>query len=683
MKPSSDRTRSGDTQSGRAHRSRLSFDAFDERRDPRPDVQDFDHVVASAISRRGFLGVLAVGSGAAAMGTGTFLSTLAGTVEASEVTGATASRFGFEPIPIATDGTVHVPGGYRWQVLASWGQPLFSDVPAFDPATGGTAESQARSFGENTDGMELFAIGGRQVLAVNHEYVNPDVNLVAAAAAAREAAEAAAREAQANAEAGSGTETDATAVDAVVEVLPRSLEEVRKLQYAQGVSVVEVAEGEDGWSVVTDSPFNRRITHLTPMRIAGPAAGHELLKTGADPDGTSVLGTMNNCGSGRTPWGTYLTCEENFNGYFGSTDPEASLPEAFARYGIEAESRYAYEQFDERFDVSKNPNEPNRFGYIVEIDPSDASSTPVKRTAMGRFKHENAAAVLARDGRVVVYMGDDERGEFLYKYVSRQPYVPGGDTDTLLDDGQLFVARFDDDTSGQWLALTPEATGMGAAEILIHTRMAASAVGATTMDRPEWVAVNPVAAEAYCALTNNKNRGIEPNAGGDPTPVGGPNPREANNFGQIVRWYPTDDDHAAERFEWDLYVMAGNPEVFDDAYAGSANVHAGNLFNSPDCIQLDSTGLLWIQTDGDDGNEEEFAGMGNNQMLVGDPATGEIVRFLTGPNGCEVTGLTWSSDRRTMFVGIQHPGGTFPDGIEGMPRSSIIAVKREDNELLA
>ena len=655
--------------------SRLSFDDFDEARDPRPDEQDFDRVVAAAISRRGFLGVLAMGSGAAAMGTGTLLSTFASHADASSALGA-GSRFGFEPIGIATDFTVHVPEGYSWQVLASWGQPLFPDAPEFDPATGGTAASQARSFGENTDGMELFSIGGHQVLAVNHEYVNPEINLVAASRAAREAAMAAAR-------AGSGGETDATSVDAEVEVMPTSPEEVLKLQNAQGVTVMEVVEGADGWSVVKDSPFNRRITQNTPMRIAGPAAGHELLRTSADPDGTSVLGTMNNCGSGRTPWGTYLTCEENFNGYFGATDETTSLPEAFTRYGIEAESRYAYERFDERFDLSRNPNEPNRFGWIVEIDPSNAASTPVKRTALGRFKHENAASVLARDGRVVVYLGDDERGEFLYKYVSTNPYVPGGDTDSLLDDGQLYVAMFDDDMSGRWIALTPEATGMEAADILIHSRMAGSAVGATTMDRPEWVAVNPVAVEAYCALTNNRNRGLEPNAGGDPTPAGGPNPREANNFGQIVRWYPTDDDHASEAFAWDLYVMAGNPEVFDDAYAGSENVNAGNLFNSPDGMQFDSTGLLWIQTDGDDGNEGEFAGMGNNQMLVGDPATGEIVRFLTGPKGGEVTGLTWSADRRTMFVGMQHPGGTFPDGIEGMPRSSIVAVRREDGARLA
>ncbi len=667
--------------------SRLSFDEFDEQRNPRPDIQAFDGVVESAISRRGFLGVIAFGSGAAAMGTGTLLSTLASTAEAASSAAATSSRFGFEPIEIATDYTVHVPEGYSWQVLASWGQPLFSDAPAFDNATGGTAESQARAFGENTDGMELFSIGDHQVLAINHEYVNPEINLPAAAAVAQEKADAErARliaEAEKQSEAGSGGETDATAVDVEVVVVPTNAEEVLKLQNAQGITVMEVTEGDAGWSVVTDSPFNRRITTNSEMRIAGPAAGHEMLKTSADPDGNKSLGTMNNCGSGRTPWGTYLTCEENFNGYFGSTDPEMAMPEAFVRYGIEAESVYAFEQYDERFDVSKNPNEPNRFGWIVEIDPSDASSTPVKRTAMGRFKHENAETVLAPDGRVVVYLGDDERGEYLYKYISTNAYVEGEDTEGLLDDGQLFVAKFNDDMSGEWLALTPEATGMEAAEILIHTRMAASAVGGTTMDRPEWVAANPVDVEVYCALTNNKNRGIEPNAGGDPTPVGGPNPREANNFGQIVRWFPTNEDHADDGFEWDLYVMAGNPGQFDDAYAGSENVNAGNLFNSPDGMNFDSTGLLWIQTDGDDSNEGEFEGMGNNQMLIGDPATGEIVRFLTGPKGSEVTGLTWSADRRTAFVGIQHPGGSFPDGDDKLPRSSIIAVKREDNASLA
>ncbi|MGR3499321.1 MAG: PhoX family protein [Limimaricola soesokkakensis] len=618
--------------------NKISWDELDELRRPTPETTDFDRVVEAAVSRRGFLsGLVAFGSGAAVMGSGL--------LKGSTALAQGASRFAFTPIAAQTDFTVHVPDGYEWKTLASWGDPLFSDAPAFDPVTGTTVEGQARAFGENTDGMELFSIDGREVIAVNHEYANLDINL---------------------------PQND--------EGAPVSTDDVRKIQDAQGVAVFEVTEGENGWEIVIDSPYNRRITHNTPMRIAGPAAGHDLLKTEADPTGTEALGTFNNCGAGRTPWGTYLTCEENFNGYFGSTEPAFERPEGFARYGIELESGYDYEKFDPRFDISKTPNEPNRAGYVVEIDPADASSTPVKRTALGRFKHENAEVTLAADNRVVVYLGDDERGEFLYRYVSNGTYEEGGDSSTLLDDGQLYVAKFHEDGTGEWLALTPEATGMDRAMIHIHTRQAASAVGATTMDRPEWVAVNPLKAEAYCALTNNKNRAVKPNAGGDETPASGPNPRAENNYGQIVRWRPAGEDHAADGFDWDLYVMAGNPEVHDDAYAGSGNVTPGNMFNSPDGMKFDSQGMLWIQTDGDDSNEGDFAGMGNNQMLCGDPETGEIARFMTGPNGAEVTGATFSTDRKTMFVGIQHPTN-FPDA-DALPRSSIVAIRRTDGAVI-
>ena len=624
--------------------SHLSWDDWDEHHNPRPEAPEFDAVVETALSRRGFIGsVLAFGSGAAVMGVGSLLSSTSAEAQA-------AGRFAFTPIPIQTDATVHVPEGYRWSVLARWGDPLFSDAaPDLDQATGGDLASSDRVFGENTDGMELFNIGGRQVIAVNHEYVNKDVNLPA-----------------------SGGDV-------------ASAEDVRKLQNLQGVTVMEVAQGADGWQIVVDSPFNRRIHHNTETRIAGPAAGDPLLQTEADPEGMTALGTLNNCGSGRTPWGTYLTCEENFNGYFGSTDADFELPADYARYGIGHEGRYAYEVHDARFDVSQTPNEPRRFGYVVEIDPANPDSRPVKRTALGRFKHENAACAVARDGRVVVYLGDDERGEYLYKYVSNGYYQPGGPTDHLLDDGTLHVARFDTDGTGEWVALTPEATGMSEVEICVFTRQAASAAGGTTMDRPEWVAVNPIAVEGYCALTNNSRRAPGwTNAGGDLVePVSGsPNPRAENRYGQIVRWFPSNDDHAANLFRWDLYVMAGNPGVHADANAGSGNIHQGNLFNSPDGMQFDTAGILWIQTDGDDSNEDGFAGMGNNQMLAGDPETGEIVRFLTGPQGSEVTGLTWSSDRRTMFVGIQHPDAPFPDGEGRLPRSSVVAVWRDDGGLV-
>ncbi len=623
----------------------MSADDWDELNFPRPKEQDFDRVVERAVSRRGFLsGVLAFGSGAAVMGTAFLKGT---TAHAQQ-----ASRFAFTPIPTATDGTVHVPEGYSWQTVVRWGDPLFSEAEGdFDQENGGSVEMSDKVFGENTDGMEMFLIGDRHVIAVNSEYTNRPSNLPQAE-----------------------------------EGVPRDADDVLKLQNLQGVTVMELSEGENGWEVVVDSPFNRRITHNTPMRISGPAAGHELIRTAADPTGTESLGTMNNCGAGKTPWGTYLTCEENFNGYFGANGDvavEGLAAEGRERYGLGADGwGYDYHKWDSRFDAAANPNEPHRAGYVVEIDPADPDSIPVKRTALGRFKHENAAVAVAPDGRVVVYSGDDERGEFLYKWVSRDVYVPGGDTSTLLEEGQLYVAGFEDDQTGRWIPLTPEATGMTAAEIAIFSRIAASRVGATTMDRPEWVAVNPVSAEAYCCLTNNRNRGVETNAGGDWQAVGGPNPREANNYGQIVRWRPADDDHATDTFEWDLYVMAGNPTVHDDAYAGSDNINEGNLFNSPDGMVIDSTGLIWIQTDGNYDNEGDFAGMGNNQMLAGDPATGRIERFLTGPYGCEVTGLCWSADRRTMFVGIQHPGAPFPDGEGMLPRSSVIAIKRDDNALM-
>ncbi len=618
----------------------LSADDWDDLHFPRPAAQDFDRVVDTAMSRRGFLGgVLVFGSGAAALG--------AGAVRGSTTLKRPARGFPFDPVPSATDGTVHVPDGHDWQVLIRWGDPLFSDAEGYDVADGGPAEKSDLVFGENTDGMEAFFFRGHQLIAVNHEYPNLRVNLPAAQGGA-----------------------------------PANAQDVRKLQNIQGVTVMEIAQSPDGWSVVRDSPFNRRIHQNTPMTIAGPARAHDLLKTEADPTGARSLGTINNCGAGKTPWGTFLTCEENFNGYFGSSDETARYDprtaEGFKRYGIRSASRNRYERFDPRFDTARNPNEPHRFGWVVEIDPTDPNSTPVKRTGLGRLKHENAEVVLASDGRVVVYMGDDERGEYLYRYVSDGVYTPGGKTEGLLDDGTLYVARFSDDMTGQWVPLTPETTGMDSAEILIFARLAASKAGGTTMDRPEWVATSPVAVEAYCCLTNNKNRGVKPNAGGDDTGVNGPNPRAANKYGQIVRWRPAGGDHAADTFDWDLFVMAGNPTVHSDAYAGSANVNAGNLFNAPDGMAVDSTGLVWIQTDGNDSNAGDFAGHGNNQMLVGDPVTGEIARFLTGPKGCEVTGLCWSSDRRTMFVGIQHPDAPFPDGEGNLPRSSIIAIRRQD-----
>ena len=387
---------------------------------------DFERLAALAISRRGFL------RGGAAFGAAAFVLGAGGMA----APGARAATAGLEFTPVAANGldTITLPEGFGWQVVARWGDPLWSDGAPFDHATRGTAASQERAFGDNCDGMALFAHEGRSVLAVNNEYTNLGIAFANRA---------------------SGR--------------PESEDDVRKCKAAHGVSVFEIAQEGGAWGIVLDSPYNRRITPDTPMEITGPARGHELLKTAADPDGTTALGTWNNCGNGRTPWGTYLACEENFNGYFSSSDPDFALPEGYKRYGIKAEDRgYAWAMADERFDVSRHPNEPHRAGYVVEIDPLDPASTPKKRTALGRFKHENAALTLAADGRVVVYLGDDERGEFLYRFVSDGAYSEGGDNADLLASGTLSVARFADDGGGEWVALTPEATGMASARRDLH-----------------------------------------------------------------------------------------------------------------------------------------------------------------------------------------------------------------------
>lgn len=621
----------------------LSFDEYDEMINPPPQETDFDRIVDLALSRRDLLkGVVAFGS----------IAALGNSVMPKSVLAAD-NRFAFDAIATSTEDGISLPPGYSSQVLVRWGDPMWSDGEEFDHVTRGTAASQAKAFGDNNDGMEVYAHGDKMVLIVNNEYTNKKIIW-------------------GNTPDGKGATDD----------------DFLKGMLAHGLSVVEIEEVDGQWSIVKDSPYNRHITPDVEMDITGPAAGHDLMKTAKDPAGMVAQGTFNNCGNGSTPWGTYLACEENFNGYFATADEEHPVSPEMKRYGLSPKGRgYGWEKVDDRFDLAKENNEYNRHGYVTEVDATDPNSRPKKRTALGRFKHENAEVVVNGDGRIVVYMGDDERGEFLYRYISDGVYAPGGETDSLLEEGKLYAAKFSDDGTGQWMELSPETTGMAnQAEVCIHTRMAGSAVGATTMDRPEWVSANPKAAEVYCCLTNNKNRGVKPNAGGDETPVGGPNPREANKYGQIVRWRPDGADHTADSFTWDLFVLAGNPAVHSDANAGSDNITPDNMFNSPDGLKFDSNGLLWIQTDGNYSNEKDFAGQGNNQMLAADSATGEIRRFLVGPKQAEVTGLTWSPDRRTMFVGIQHPGergeGNWPDGGDSAPRSAIIAVTRDDGGLV-
>ena len=584
---------------------------------------DLEQIIG--LSRRGFI------SAGALCGAAMFLggSLLSRSVLADGVRAASSPLLGFNSIDAATTDAITLPPGYRASVLISWGQPLQAGGPAFKPDGTGTAAQQEVQLGDNNDGMSLFAFPddpNRALMAINNEYTNYRYLYPHGGQ-------------------------------------PTSAEDAHKAQASEGVSVIEIQRTGDRWQFVQGSPFNRRIHGNTPIRLSGPAAGHALLRTQADSTGTRALGTFQNCANGKTPWGTYLTCEENFTDCFGSTDPNQTFNAAQKRYGVVAASKdINWHLHDPRFDLAYNPNELNRHGWVVEIDPFDPHSTPVKRTALGRFKHENAALAETRDGHAVVYMGDDERGEFIYKFISRDKIDhqnPKANRD-LLDHGTLYVARFDNGDShpdrpkgkGQWIELSHGKNGINAgsgfanqAEVLIHARLAASAVGATRMDRPEWIVVSPKDGQVYCTLTNNVKRGE------DGQPVGGPNPREKNVYGQILRWSEQGNDHGAAHFDWDLFVVAGNPAVHpQQPKGGSANITPQNMFNSPDGMGFDDAGRLWILTDGDVSNTGDFAGMGNNQMLCADPNTGEIRRFMVGPVGCEVTGISFAPDQKTLFV---------------------------------
>jgi secreted PhoX family phosphatase len=614
------------------------------------------------LSRRRFISAGALCGAAMFLG-GNLLSRSALAAGVSE---ASSKLLGFASIPAATADSISLPPGYKSSVLISWGQPLQAGGPAFDPSGKGSAEAQEVQFGDNNDGMSLFPMpgdGNRALMAINNEYTNYRYLFDHGQA-------------------------------------PQSAEDVRKALASEGVSVVEVQHKNGQWQFVQGSKYNRRIHGNTPIRLGGPAAGHDWLKTAADATGTKVLGTFQNCANGMTPWGTYLTCEENFTDCFGSSNAEQKFDAGIKRYGaVVASKEINWHQHDERFDLAKNPNEINRHGWVVEIDPFDPQSTPVKRTALGRFKHENAALTETKDGRAVVYMGDDERGEFIYKFISRDKinHKNAKANRDLLDHGTLYVARFDGGDSnpdhpkgkGEWVELSHGKHGIDAssgfasqAEVLIHARLAASVIKATRMDRPEWIVVSPKDGKVYCTLTNNVKRGD------DGQPVGGPNPRAKNQYGQILRWQESGDDAAAMSFAWDLFVVAGNPSVHAGTpQGGSSNITPQNMFNSPDGLGFDKAGRLWILTDGDMSNAGDFAGMGNNQMLCADPHSGEIRRFMVGPIGCEVTGISFSPDQRTLFVGIQHPGenggSTFPEHLpNGKPRSSVMVISREDGGIV-
>ncbi|MCS6946580.1 MAG: PhoX family phosphatase [Steroidobacteraceae bacterium] len=608
----------------------------------------FEQIIATRLSRRGVLGGgVAAAVTASLGGVGALLHAVPAAARGPR------PRLGFTGIPVSTADTVVVPQGYTAQVLIAWGDPI-SNGPSFRQDASNSADDQERQWGMHNDGLVYFPLRGSShgLLVQNHEYTD-DVLLF----------------------------PDGTA--------NWNADKTRKSLAAHGVSIIEVRKVRGKWQVVRPSIFARRITGYTPIRIGGPAKGDPRLRTSADPTGRWVSGTLNNCAMGYTPWGTYLTCEENFNGYFRKNGPQTELER---RYGItSAGFGYLWHLTDKRFQVDEEPNEPNRFGWVVEINPYNPYSTPVKRTALGRFKHEGAWVQEARDGRVVVYSGDDERGEYIYRYVSRLPWRRSFRLGIHpLNDGTLYVARFDANGFGEWIALTPEhprLAGWSLADILINTRGAADAVGATRMDRPEWIDTFPERLTAIATLTNNSRRGTQ-------FPIDAANPRGPNPYGHIVTWEYL-HDWTEDRFRWEFFALAGDP---GNPATGSTIV--GDKYGSPDGIYVDPSGLVWIQTDvsADTIDRGAYAGFGNNQMLAADPITRETRRFLTGPNGCEVTGVFMTPDRRTMFVGIQHPGeaptgnndpanpkrySSWPDGAAGgRPRSATIVITKDDGGVI-
>lgn len=644
-------------------------------------------IMRMRLSRRDVLKGLAA-TGAVAAITGSPLAKMVLTLDAAEEATKLA-RFdfplGFQPIS-AVPNTVEVPSvapGHDIQTVIRWGDPLFSDAPAFDPENL-TAEGQEQQFGYNCDFVGFFPLefgsddNTKGILVVNHEYTNQNVMF---------------------------REYD---IDNVTQ------SQVDVEMRAHGVTVVEVEQTAEGWKYVIDSPLNRRYTLVTPKTVTGPAAGDALLQTSADPTGTAVFGTINNCAGGKTPWGTVLTAEENFQNYFGNVDdlPDGEVKSIHNRYGVSGGDPrfYRWLNYYDRFDTTVEANEPFRFGWIVEVDPYDPEWTPRKRTALGRFRHEAATVHIADNGKVVAYTGDDARFEYLYKFVSTATYDPADrlanrDGD-LLDDGILYAAKFNADGTGEWLPLVHGEGGLeGAitigegdeaetfnfasqADVLIKTRLAADFLGATKMDRPEDVETNPVTGKVYMALTNNSNRD-EP---ADTIGEAAANPRTPNTNGHIIEITEDNNDHSGTTFTWEIFMLCGQVDPsapLNERFEGIIPTELMNAAFSgiaaPDNLAFDNQGNLWISTDGMPSGSR----LSSNDGLFAVPTEGEqrghIGQFFSSVRDSEVCGPEFTPDNKTLFLAIQHPGddGDFdnpssrwPDFDPNTPpRPSVLAIQ--------
>ncbi|MCX7301233.1 MAG: PhoX family phosphatase [Rhodobacterales bacterium] len=629
-----------------------------ERRITQPDIRN---VIAARVSRRGFL-----------LGSGTTLGAIAaqgfvGSLFAGQAVAQTAqSSLMFSELKRVYDDTHHVADGYNANVVVGWGDPMKAGQEVVDVATLDAA-AQAERFGYNCDYIAYMPLPkGSQssdngLLCVNNEYVSFNVMFP---------------DLPDDGEGGA----------------KMTAEQVALCNMAIGHSIVEVKRTDGVWAVVQDSTYNRRFTLETPFAISGPLAGHDWMKTSYDPEGKMVRGTNYNCGGGVTPWGTVLTCEEGASDTFGGDIATTPFPDVLERYGYDGSDYYGRARFDSRFDVSVEPNEPNRFDWVVEIDPYDPAAMPIKRTALGRMAHEASTVMQNKDGRVVVYMGDDDYFEYVYRFVTEAAYDPANPASAkdILDAGTLSVAVFNEDGRLTWLPLT-QGTGPLTAEngfatqadVLLKTRIAADLLGATPMDRPEDIETNPVTGRVYAVMTKNKKR-----EAGKLNPV---NTRPENFWGHIVEMIPpggagAEADHTADTYTWDLLMMAGNPA---DAATGATfhpDTTENGWFVTPDNITFDPKGRIFVATDG--ANDFDIAD-GVYGMDTEGPARGLPKLLFATPEGAEATGPFFTPDGTTLFVSVQHPaenadtvatvGTRWPDFRgDNLPRPAVVAITRID-----
>jgi secreted PhoX family phosphatase len=576
---------------------------------------------------------------------------------------ASSSTLTFPELKKVYDETHHVAEGYNADILVRWGEAILGGADL--DAASQSADAQSKQFGYNCDfiGYLPLPLGSDSsdhgLLCVNNEYPDPHIMF-----------------------------PGLTEDDAAKNMTP---EQIKTIQQAWGHSIVEIKKEGGKWQVVKDSKYNRRITGTTEIAISGPAAGHKLLQTSADPTGTKVFGTGYNCSGGVTPWGTILTCEEGLSDTFGGDPAKGGDPKLLERYLYDGSDIYGFARIDDRFVLDKEPNEPNRFDWVVEIDPYAPDEVPVKRTALGRMGHEAATSIVNKDGRIVVYTGDDDYFEHIYRFVSAGKFNPDdrAANKKLLDEGTLSVAKFNDDGTLTWIplihgenGLTPENGFADQAEIFIKARLAGDQVGATKMDRPEDIEPNPVTGRVYAVMTKNKKRKAEE--------VDAANPRAENKYGHILEMLPPgegkDADHAADSFKWDVFLLAGNPAKPEEGAKYNPGISADGWFAAPDNIAFDPKGRIWIASDG--ATDFDIADGLYGADTVGDGRA--LPRFFFAcPTGAELCGPAFTPDGKTLFVSVQHPAENsentdklttrWPDfGPASLPRPSVVAITKQD-----